>query len=101
MEAGKGCGWLVLADAAAYHNAGLDAMVAAMTDAEIEEYGYPEPWYPESKAEATIEVECGAEVVGDRRLCAGHAEAMDMDDREFEAALESGVTWSNDHRPYN
>lgn len=95
-----GCGWLVQVDAVAYRNRNLAAIEAAMTDEEFEKYGPPEPWYPDSAADAVMEVPCGWETVGDRGLCQDHADAVDMDGREFEDALARGVTWSNDHTPY-
>lgn len=103
MEAEEGCRWIVLVDAAAYHNRNFAAMMAEVTDEEIERYGMPEPWFPESPGEVHMEVPCGGEIVAGSRwgMCADHNEAMDMDGRQFEAALASGVTWSNDHTPYN
>lgn len=101
MSEAEGCGWLIQVDAAAYHNRDLAAIEAAMTDEEFEKYGPPEPWYPDSAADAVMEVPCGAATVADRGLCEGHAAAMDLTDVEFEAALASGVTWSNDHTPYD
>lgn len=103
MSEAEGCRWIIQVDAAAYHNRNYEAMCAEISDAEAEECGMPEPWFPESPSEVYMEVECGdAIVVGSRwGMCASHNEAMGLDDREFEDALRRGVTWSNDHTPYD
>jgi hypothetical protein len=101
MSEAEGCGWLVQVDAIAYHNRDLAAIEAAMTEAEYEAYGPPEPWYPDGPGDAYVTLPCGAETVGGRGLCHDHNDAMEMSDLEFEDALRRGVTWSNDHTPYD
>lgn len=90
------CGWLVEVDAVAYRNQGYDEMVASLSDEEIEQYGMPEPWYPDSAADATMLVECGAEVAAgaSHGLCRYHEDAMALSDLEFEQAVESGTSFS-------
>lgn len=97
------CGWLVLVDAASFHNRNYDEAVAAMTAEEIETHGMPEPWFPESPGDVLMEVPCGAPVVAGGRwtLCEAHTEAMEMPDVAFEQALREGRSWSGDLKPYD
>lgn len=90
------CGWLIEVDAVAYRNRDYDEMVASLSDEEIEQYGMPEPWYPDSAADAVMLVECGAPVAegAEHALCTYHEDAMALSDLEFEQAVEAGTSFS-------
>lgn len=90
------CGWLIEVDAASYHNRNYEAMLAEITDEEIEQYGMPEPWYPDSAADSVMLVECGAPVAegAAHALCVHHEDAMSLTDLEFEQAIEAGTSFS-------
>lgn len=56
---------------------------------------------PDQPSDLYREEECGEALGPDGRFCENHGEAMALSDLEFEDALRSGVTWSNDHTPYD
>lgn len=62
----------------------------------IPDEAWAEGFYFDFPEDAFEYGDCGEPVAEGGRygLCATHEEAMAMDDREFEAAVEAGASWS-------
>ena len=62
----------------------------------IPDEAYEDGWFPDSPSDLVEIVPCGGVVDPDSRhgMCSYHRGAMEMDDLEFERAVEAGRSWS-------